>query len=258
VDDGSVDKTGEILSRYGDKIKVIRKNNSGSRGIGRNRNIAAAAGSGEWIAFLDHDDSWEPGKLIAQILLAEVYAADIVYTNVNNIGAADRVDATAYGSKALPSGDVYRLLLNDNFIFTSSVMVRRSAFQSIGGFDETGTVVEDWDLWLRMAESGSRFFGAQEALTNYTWRDNSVSKRHLEASDLRRQTIRRALQFNKSRYLSWHEIRRIRANVEATNAWFVMNSDPKLAITWYGMALLYWPFSLKYIKGLIKSVIYRG
>ena len=68
VDDGSTDDTLSILQSYGDAVRCIRQRNQGAYVA---RNNAAAAARGEWLAFLDADDLWEPDKLVKQLQLAE-------------------------------------------------------------------------------------------------------------------------------------------------------------------------------------------
>ena len=64
VDDGSTDRTYEILSDFGERIRLFRQHNAGP-GAARNRGLDHAGG--EFIAFLDSDDVWAPGKLRAQV-----------------------------------------------------------------------------------------------------------------------------------------------------------------------------------------------
>jgi glycosyltransferase involved in cell wall biosynthesis len=216
--------------------------------------LGARAGSGKWIAFLDHDDQWLDGKLEKQLALALSTHADVVYTNSANIGDIDRVKAAAYQSSVLPCGDVFEQLLADNFLIASSVLVRREAFDNVGGFSEDGEVTEDWDLWLRLAAAGYSFQGTPEILTQYLWRRSSVSKSHSAARKLRNATVGRALLSARAKSLSWAQVRRIRANAEATSAWFLAAEHPAHAILWYVNALRYWPFDIRSMKGLVKGV----
>jgi glycosyltransferase involved in cell wall biosynthesis len=258
VNDGSTDNTDVVLDRYRDRIRVIRKENAGAKGIGINRNLAARAGSGEWIAFLDHDDLWEVGKLEAQISLAEKFNADVVYTNVAIIGDTSRVGRVAYRNSRASVEELFSALLFDNFLFTSSVIVRRTAFEEIGGFEEDGTVVEDWDLWLRLSAANYKFVGCDELLTYYAWSGSSASKKHSEARGLRCAAIHRALSTPRGNRLSWATKRRVRANVECTSAWFLSADDPLVAAGWYARALFYWPFDLRYYKGVVKGLLGRS
>src|SRR5690349_20181236 len=63
VDDGSTDRTGEVVREYGSRVRYIRQENSG---VSTARNRAAREATSEWIAFLDHDDEWLPNKLARQ------------------------------------------------------------------------------------------------------------------------------------------------------------------------------------------------
>ena len=70
VDDGSTDKTREVVKEFGDKIRYIYQKNQGA-GAARNRGIEGA--SGEWIAFLDSDDRWLPHKLSLQFKVLKAF-----------------------------------------------------------------------------------------------------------------------------------------------------------------------------------------
>ncbi|PNB06236.1 glycosyl transferase family 2, partial [Pseudomonas sp. FW305-67] len=64
VDDGSTDDTAEVLGRFGDRIRLIRQANAG---VAAACNAGARAASGPWLALLDADDEWLPGKLSQQL-----------------------------------------------------------------------------------------------------------------------------------------------------------------------------------------------
>jgi len=61
VNDGSTDSTSAVLERYGDKIRVVNQEN---KGVAAARNTGLAHSSGEYVAFLDSDDLWEPNHLV--------------------------------------------------------------------------------------------------------------------------------------------------------------------------------------------------
>src|ERR1700733_11873432 len=77
VADGSKDGSAEILKSYGEAIRLICQKNAGA-GTARNTGIRAARG--QWIAFLDSDDEWKPGKLACQMEFIEKYGAKICYS----------------------------------------------------------------------------------------------------------------------------------------------------------------------------------
>ncbi|MCP4377532.1 MAG: glycosyltransferase, partial [bacterium] len=109
---------------------------------------------GEFIAFLDSDDTWSSGKIAVQLeyMRANPNVALICGSMVTRHGN-EPFSAVARSSDAVISGYGYNRLLDCNFIFCSSVMVRRAILDSVGVFDESHEMIssEDWDLWMRIA-----------------------------------------------------------------------------------------------------------
>jgi glycosyltransferase involved in cell wall biosynthesis len=115
------------------------------------------------IAFLDADDLWLPGKLSAQRHHLETYPEiGLVCTRFarweqNQDGSYPSLDTLMAAAKAIPeteldedlSGWVYHKLLLDCHVWTSTVMLRRSALEHIGAFDEMLRLGQDYDFWLR-------------------------------------------------------------------------------------------------------------
>jgi len=146
VADGCHDDTARQAAAAGAEVVTSSRGTPGGA-----RNIGASRGQADWIAFLDADDLWRPGWLEAVATAAADHpAAGLCY------GTVEMVDATGASIHApeprRPSGDLYQALLADSFITTSAVVVRRAAFVEAGGFDERYHEVEDYDLWLRLAE----------------------------------------------------------------------------------------------------------
>lgn len=162
VDDGSSDGTLECISRYASRLTLIRQPN---RGPAAARNRGAAAATGTYVAFLDGDDVWLPGSLAARVhhfqanpSLAAVYGRwerwyprpDGSYPPASWLVIPDsprRVDRKA-------SGWLYTQLLFDCIISTCAVLMRRSDFLDLGGFDESLGRGEDYDLWIRLSRRG--------------------------------------------------------------------------------------------------------
>ena len=162
IDDGSSDGTAELAESLGEQVRVIRQINGGPAAA-RNKGIADARG--ELIAFLDADDLWLPGKLLAQVAyLAEHPDVGVVY------GKFVRWEGCSDGSFPSPpllqndqgsttttlvaehSGRIYRELLFDNIVHIITAMVRKSVFETVGYFDEQLRTGEDYDLWLRVSQ----------------------------------------------------------------------------------------------------------
>jgi glycosyltransferase involved in cell wall biosynthesis len=164
VDDGSTDQTPEILREFQGKIRTIRQSNAGV-GAARNKGLDLAAG--QYIAFLDADDEWLPGKLEKQLAALERFPdADLVYC-----GAIYR---TADGihqdlSPVFVEGDdVLDRLAFGNFIPTSSLLARADCFQAPDArFATDLRFGEDYSLWLQLATSGRKFYAVRESLILY-------------------------------------------------------------------------------------------
>jgi len=167
VDDASRDATRDVASSFGSPVRVLQGE---GRGVSAARNLGMAAARGEWIAWLDHDDLWEPEKLDRQVrIVRDDPRAGLVFTEAR-VEPADGGPAVA--AEVFPLiDDPARLLANPlgelahwNFVPMSSVMTSRGALQGLDGpFDTRYQLSEDWDLWLRIARRyprGLRFIDA--------------------------------------------------------------------------------------------------
>jgi glycosyltransferase involved in cell wall biosynthesis len=255
VNDGSTDETAEVMAGYGDQIVAIHQKNLGAGGLSRTRNNGVAASTGAWIAFLDHDDLWEPAKLLQQLNVAQSTSADVIYTNARNFGDVDRVADLRSDPEAMLEGDLFEPLLMDNFIVMSSAMMKRSLFDQIGGLTESPILAEDWDLWLKSAACGAKFAAVREPVTLYRWRAGSFSKNHERMRQLRLLAVRHALETTRGRALPWSVRRKALANVESCSAWFLASSSPRQALRWYARSLAYWPFDINCWKGVVKGCL---
>jgi glycosyltransferase involved in cell wall biosynthesis len=158
-DDGSRDDTASRFGSWGEPVRYVRvEPNRGSPAAARNAGVRAAGG--DWVAFLDDDDEWLPGKLAAQ--LAHADGADVIATNA----------LTSGGGSYFPSApDVHRParaeILAANPVIQSSAMVRRSAAPF---FPEERWLrgLEDYAAWLTLADAGARFVVLGEPLVRYT------------------------------------------------------------------------------------------
>jgi glycosyltransferase involved in cell wall biosynthesis len=150
VDDGSTDDTASVLAGYGDAIRVVHQANGG---LSKARNTGIGMAQGEFVAFLDADDWWLPGKLRQQVALmrqnprlgfsSTAARVQDPEGNLVNIWACARWEGPflvhLFGSNADVAGS------------GSSVIARRALFDRIGGFDETLSSLEDIDMWMRLA-----------------------------------------------------------------------------------------------------------
>lgn len=151
VDDASTDKTCEILKRYGEKLTVINhKNNKGPSGA---RNTGIQHAGGEYVAFLDHDDIWVRDKLEKQM---ELFKQDdkiaLVYSNGYKFDLSGKSRGFFFEGVKPHRGFIFEKLLADNFIPTSSVVIKKDVLNEVGLFKQNFLIAQDFDLYLRIAE----------------------------------------------------------------------------------------------------------
>lgn len=186
VDDGSTDNTSEVLLEYTStgnrQLNYIVQKNAGPAAA-RNKGIESA--TGKYIAFLDADDEWLPGHLQKTVSFLEQGDFDWV--------------ATGY-YKRLPDGSQqYRTFIDDSYmyerksgrvqllsrglfffssapIWTGTLLFSSSCLKSLGGFDPSFRIGEDWDLYLRAEEAGFACGFLDEATAIYNHNPNSITK----------------------------------------------------------------------------------
>jgi glycosyltransferase involved in cell wall biosynthesis len=136
IDDGSSDETAEIVQRLKNpKIELVSTPN---QGVSRARNLGIERSGAEWVAFLDADDVWMPGKLEAQLRIAQEAGAGFICGSVS-------AQSTMSSCRISP-----RLLARGNFIATSSVLVKRNVLHQIQPVFTPGmTFAEDYLAWLK-------------------------------------------------------------------------------------------------------------
>lgn len=166
VDDGSTDRSAAIAHGYGERVRVLTQSN---RGPSAARNAGARASSGELILFLDADDLLRPAMLArcAGELRAN-HDCVLAYTNAEIVDDCGRVlrASMVSGARAYPPA-MEELLAQIWPIVPSTAVIRRSAFDAAGGFDETLRSCEDIFFWLLAREQG-RFIYIAEVLAAKT------------------------------------------------------------------------------------------
>lgn len=149
VDDGSTDRTPEVLRRYGSEIRVIRQMNAGGAAA-LNAGISEARGT--WMAWLSADDVWEPRKLEREVeFISSHPEVALVYTDYTYIDARGRYLSREHFPCPQGRTAVILKLIRRCFINGSSTLIRRDVFEQIGMYDEADRLTPDWDLWLRIA-----------------------------------------------------------------------------------------------------------
>lgn len=157
VDDGSTDDTAAVVQR----LRGVRLVSQVNRGPAAARNAGIAVARGSLVAFLDADDVWPEGSLAARLRVLQQHPqaafvfGDCRQFDDRSLRPRTLFDEGGWGRRAWgDSGlvpEVYSRLIDDNFVTTGTVIVRRHVLEAVGGFAEDLRLVEDLDLWLRIA-----------------------------------------------------------------------------------------------------------
>ncbi|HEY2446894.1 MAG TPA: glycosyltransferase family A protein [Rhizomicrobium sp.] len=177
VDDGSTDDTVGRLERLAlPNVRILRSAHLGH--IGRLRNLGAATGRGEFIAFLDSDDLWRQRKLEIQLGAVRSAAADWSYTEYELLGENGLEIPLHSGRAPAISGNIVRALLQqETGVCPCTLLVRRSLFDAIGGFCEDPRMAyrDDAEFALRLARA-SEAIALPERLTLVREHDGRLTK----------------------------------------------------------------------------------
>ena len=180
MDDGSTDNTTEVVSSY-NSPKIIYENDMNFGGPAKPRNRGIALANGEWICFLDSDDWWTNDKL--QTCFDNIDdKIDLIYHGLDIVGDQSLI----FRQKTLSSWQLKKpvlidLLLNGNPIANSSVVVRKSLLESIGGINESQKLIaaEDYNTWMRIAQLTDQFLYLPPKLGFYVNHSQSLSKKDM-------------------------------------------------------------------------------
>jgi len=174
VDDGSTDGTGKVVATFGDKVRYIYQNNKGASGA---YNTGIEAATGDYIAFLEHDDLWASEKNASQVgFLEENESFGMVFCPVEllkeGVPSKENDIDSQQGEGEYSFADFFG---RNRVLNCSSVMLRKSVFQNVSGFREELRLAFDYDLWLRIVAK-YRVMCLGGASVMYRIHDNNLSK----------------------------------------------------------------------------------
>ncbi|QLE56153.1 glycosyltransferase family 2 protein [Nostoc sp. TCL26-01] len=173
INDGSTDNIIEWISQLADlRIRLITQENQGLTGA---HNTGVIHAQGEYIAFLDADDLWEPTKLEKQVACLdknpEVGLVDTWVMLIDENGTS-----TGTVLKTNGEGNIWKQIIQcTTVVCGSSPLVRSVCFQQVGLFDPAMGGSSDWDMWIRIAARYA-FALVKEPLTLYRQHRSSMSK----------------------------------------------------------------------------------
>lgn len=163
VDDGSKDGTKEWLLQNYPSVQYIHQPNNGVSSA-RNKGIQISQGS--WIALLDSDDEWMPEKLEYQSRFIELNR-DSSFCHTNEIWIRNGVRVNQMKKHKKYGGDIFKHCLDICRISPSSSIIKKDVFEEVGAFDESLTVCEDYDLWLRVTAKFNILFLDEPLIKKY-------------------------------------------------------------------------------------------
>jgi len=175
VDNGSTDNTRELVQKLAwDKLRYYYQENTGSVSGPRNTGIRLARG--EYVAFLDSDDSWYKEKLDEVMrILADNPAIDIIS---HDLLMVEKGKPNLVAKVGPLSSDMFKqLLIVGNCVCGSATVVKREILLKTKGFDESKDFVhvEDYEAWLRIAYQGYRFYFINKTLGEYKIHKSNLS-----------------------------------------------------------------------------------
>jgi glycosyltransferase involved in cell wall biosynthesis len=167
VDNHSTDGTEDYIKTLQiQNLKYLKIENNGI--IARSRNHGVANSTGEYLAFLDSDDFWEPTKLmecIDYMVTREIKA--LCHGEQWYYETTGKTRNIRYGRTKIQT--MKQLFMHGNCISTSAVIMQKDVFSLAGGFDENPDLVtvEDYDLWLKLAKCQIYFSFIDQILGTY-------------------------------------------------------------------------------------------
>ncbi|MBD2778481.1 glycosyltransferase family 2 protein [Iningainema tapete] len=236
INDGSSDNIVQWAEQIVDsRVKLISQEN---QRLAAARNTGIAHAQGEYIAFLDADDLWEPTKLEKQVRCLEEHPkVGLVHSWTLLVDSEGKVTGKVLKSQI--EGDAWQQIVQKNTVVVSSVIVRSSCLETVGVFDRDLHYCEDYDMWIRLA-SRYPFAVVKEPLTRYRLHPGTLSTHCQGVLQSFRILIERAFQSapiellylrnrgygNENLYLAWRSLN---------------NQDYKQAIHFQEQALAHYP-----------------
>jgi glycosyltransferase involved in cell wall biosynthesis len=243
VNNYSTDNTLEVIAEFNDpRIQCINFRNNGVIGASRNEGITLA--TGEYVAFLDSDDTWFPTKIEKCVAFLE-NGSDLVCHAEYWIDESGKSRLVSYGPSEAATH--HNLIYKGNRISTSATMVRATLLKEVNGFDVSPELIstEDYDLWIRLAARSNKFAFIDEPLGEYHRHDNNVSaniEKHLAA-----ELALLSKHFSANARYKNVIARRRRTALAYYGAGRSLHRTSKyfLALKKYARSLIIWPISLR-------------
>jgi glycosyltransferase involved in cell wall biosynthesis len=187
VDDGSTDNTQDVVAPHKSRLTYIYQSN---QGVVAARNLGIEHAKGDLIAFLDSDDIWFPEKLRSQVSALAIHPearfafSDFLEYNQDGVVRQSRVlgwkrarswyEQHRDNQNDWASGSLHEELLRANWIHTSTLLATKAIILQAGPFDEAFKILQDYDLWLRLARISPGVY-VNQVLVGYRHRAEGLS-----------------------------------------------------------------------------------
>ncbi len=192
IDDGSSDGTSEFIQQHYPNITLITQNNAG---VSHARNQGIKRASGDWIAFLDSDDTWFKHKLATQIQAIQQQPESVLcHCDEHWIRNGKRVNPMNKHRKQ--GGWIFEHCLPLCAMSPSAVLIQRQLFNKVGLFDESLPACEDYDLWLRICSQYPVLYVDQALLEKTGGHDDQLSRKHWGMDRFRLHALAKLLRSN--------------------------------------------------------------
>jgi glycosyltransferase involved in cell wall biosynthesis len=190
VDDGSEDGTKEFLRSKFSQCRYFHQEN---KGVSSARNYGIRKARGEWLAFLDSDDEWLPGKLAAQKTELDSNPETLLcHTEEIWVRNGKRVNPKLKHAKS--GGYIYQKCLPLCVISPSAALIHKRVFTEIGLFDEALPACEDYDMWLRICSRQAVAFVGDPQIRKYGGHSDQLSEKYWGMDRFRIQALDKILQ----------------------------------------------------------------
>ena len=173
IDDGSSDKTADLIPQHYPDVKLIQQSN---QGVSAARNTGIKSAQYDWIALLDSDDEWLPEKLKTIRQAYKENPQEILFHS-DEIWIRNGTRVNQMNKHAKYGGEIFNFCLPLCVISPSAVIIHRSVFDLIGLFNENLPACEDYDLWLRLCHRFKVFYIDQPLIKKYGGHEDQLSRK---------------------------------------------------------------------------------
>lgn len=208
IDDGSTDGTETLIRERYPQVSYYYQTNQGPSAA---RNLGLEKARGKWIAFLDSDDEWLPGKLQAQLAWFS-FNPEYKIAQTEEIWIRNGVRVNPMKKHRKFGGMIFEKCLPLCIVSPSAVMIHRTIFEEVGLFDESLPACEDYDLWLRIAAQYPIGLLEKPYIKKYGGHADQTSHKYPAMDRFRIQSLTKIL---KSNILSKEQIIAAKTMLEA-------------------------------------------